>query len=208
MSIDDLRKGHGKFKTKIKMETNQENISNNHQVEQVREVLQLFQDGYTARDASKLDQFMELFYPSEEIELIGIGASVRGGNEWFQGVEAVRDIIAGDWEYWGNVLLDVSEAKISIQGDVAWLSTTGSIEQTSTHDEALKFYLEQMKDLLEDEHVDQDTRLVEATHFGMRRLRERLKGKGYKWSFVLTAVLIYTADGWRFHTIHWSMPVD
>lgn len=112
MSIDDLRKGHGEFKTKIKMETNQENFSKNHQVEQVREVLQQFLDGYTARDASKLNQFMELFYPSEEIEFIGIGASVRGGNEWFQGVEAVRDIIAGDWEYWGNVLLDVSKAKI------------------------------------------------------------------------------------------------
>lgn len=175
---------------------------------QVLEVLQQFQDGYKKRDLSQIDNFMELFHKSDEIELIGIGASVRGGNEWFQGYQAVRDIIVGDWEYWGDVILDVSGAKISIQGEVAWLSTTGNIEQTSTHDDALKYYLEQMKDILADEVQDEDTKLLEATHFGLRRLRERLKGRGYKWPFVLTAVLIYTQNSWLFHTIHWSMPVD
>jgi hypothetical protein len=49
---------------------------------------------------------------------------------------------------------------------------------------------------------------MEATHFGMRRLRERHKGEGHSWPFVLTAVLVRSDDGWRFHTIHWSMPVD
>ena len=175
---------------------------------QVLQVLQKFQLGYEKHDLSQIGSFMDLFYQSDEIELIGIGASVRGGNEWFQGVEAVRNIIEGDWEYWGNVLLDVEGAKISLYGDVAWLTTTGNIEQTSTHDQALKFYLEQMKDILVDDGSDEDTKLLEATHFGLRRLRERLKGKGYQWPFVFTAVLIYSQDDWRFHTIHWSMPVD
>jgi hypothetical protein len=175
---------------------------------QVRQVLKKFQDGYKKRDLSQIDSFMDLFLHSDEIELIGIGASMRGGNEWFQGFEAVKNIIEGDWEYWGNVLLDVDKAKISLFGDVAWLSTTGSIEQTSTHDEALKFYLEQMKDILVDEEDDDDTKLLDATHFGMRRLRERLKGQGHQWPFVFTAVLINSQDDWRFHTIHWSMPVD
>jgi hypothetical protein len=53
---------------------------------------------------------MDLFLQSDEIELIGIGASMRGGNEWFQGVEAVKSIIEGDWEYWGDVILDVEGA--------------------------------------------------------------------------------------------------
>ena len=62
---------------------------------QVREVLQKFQDGYTTRDKSKLDEFMQLFAPSEEIELIGVGASERGGREWFNGHAAIREIIGG-----------------------------------------------------------------------------------------------------------------
>ena len=49
---------------------------------------------------------------------------------------------------------------------------------------------------------------MKATHFGMRRIRERHKGKGHAWQFVLTAVLVRTGGQWQFHTIHWSMPVD
>jgi hypothetical protein len=177
-------------------------------IAEVREVFQRFQEGYTARDPSRLDEFMNLFVPSEEAELIGIGASVRGGNEWFQGPGAIREIIESDWTYWGDVILDVEGAKISLRGDVAWLSTSGELAQTQTFDDALEFYLEQMKELLEDQDADLDERLMEATHFGMRRLRERHKGMGHAWPFVFTAVVVRDQGGWRFHTIHWSMPVD
>ncbi len=82
----------------------------------VRETLQKFQDGYTLRDLSNLDEFMDLFEPGSDTELIGIGASVRGGNEWFQGFDQIRAIIASDWEYWGEVRIDVQGAKISFFG--------------------------------------------------------------------------------------------
>ena len=47
------------------------------------------------RDKSKLDEFMEVFAPIDLIELIGVGASERGDNEWFNGQAAIRDIIEG-----------------------------------------------------------------------------------------------------------------
>lgn len=180
----------------------------NDVIAEVREALQRFQDGYIVRDLSSLDDFMGLFEPGSETELIGIGASVRGGNEWFQGSEQIREIIASDWQYWGDVRIDVEGAKISALDDVAWLSTSGELVQTDTFDQALVFYLQQMKELLEKEDVDLDERLMEATHFGMRRLRERQKGGGYGWPFVLSAVLVKRDGPWRFHTLHWSMPVD
>lgn len=65
-----------------------------------------------------------------------------------------------------------------------------------------------MKQIIDDDGKDVDEKLVEATHFGIRRLRERLKGLGYKWPFVISAVLLQEDDQWRFHTIHWSMPVN
>jgi hypothetical protein len=176
--------------------------------DQVRASLQAFQDGYTARDFSKLDDFMELFVQDEGIELIGIGAAIRGGDEWFQGPEQVRDIIEGDWRYWGDVILDVPGAKITISGAVAWLSAQGQLVQTTTHDDALPFYMEQMERHLNDDSMDYDTRLLEATHFGLRRLRERLRGQGHAYPFTLTAILQLIDGRWRFHTIHWAMPVD
>ena len=54
-----------------------------HSMEAVRAVLQQFQDGYLARDVTKLDEFMMLFAPDEDIELIGIGAaSFLGSNKY------------------------------------------------------------------------------------------------------------------------------
>ncbi len=175
---------------------------------QVREVLQRFHEGYIARDLSRLDEFIQLFAQEGDAELIGIGAAERGGTEWFEGAESIREIIESDWTYWGDVSIDVAGARISVLGDVAWLSTTGKVTQTRTFEEALPLYLQQMKDLLENADMDADGRLVEATHFGMRRVRERHKGMGHAWPFVLTAVLVRAEGQWRFHTTHWSMPVD
>lgn len=179
-----------------------------HSIEAVRAVLQQFQDGYIARDVTKLDEFMTLFAPNEDIELIGVGAAKRAANEWFVGRAAIRDIVEGDWTYWGDVTLDVAGAKITVNGDVAWLTTTGAVTQTQAFNKALPQYLQQMKALLENKELDPDTQLMEATHFGMRRLRERSKGLGYSWPFTFVAVLIKSDGAWRFHTIHWSMPVD
>jgi len=179
-------------------------------ITEIQRVLQDFQDGYTARDISKLDEFMELFLPNDEVELIGVGASSRNQNEWFQGRTRIREIIESDWKYWGNVILEVKEAKVTVKDEVAWLSTIGSILQTDNihTDEVTGFSLKQMKELLNNETLSPKERLVEVSHFGIRRWREREKQTGYPWPFVFTAVLVKKEGQWRFHTIHWSMPVD
>lgn len=174
----------------------------------VRETLQQFQDGYLHRDIERLDEFMQLFADRDDVEMIGIGAADRGSFEWFEGPEAVREIIESDWTYWGDVKIDVRGAKVTNLNDVAWLSTTGTVTQTKTFEESLPFYLEQMKEKLEDENQSTVDKMMETTHYGLRRLREQQKGVGHQWPFVLTAVLIRSNAGWQFHTLHWSMPVD
>ena len=180
-------------------------------IEDVRGVLYKFQDAYTARDLARLDEAMRLFFQGEGVEMIGIGASERNGNEWFMGLPAIREIIQGDWEYWGDVCFDVRGAKITVVGDVAWLSTTGKVIQTGAFTQAMPLYVRQMKSFLEKvetEGADPDQAMMEATHYGIRRLRERAKGDGHPWPLVFTAVLVRGEAGWQFHTLHWSMPVD
>lgn len=86
---------------------------------EIRTVLREFQKGYKVRDTGKLDEFMMLFIQNDEIELIGISAFERGGGEWFEGLEKVKEIIQSDWEYWGDVVIDIPGAKITTNGDVA-----------------------------------------------------------------------------------------
>ena len=174
----------------------------------VRAVLQKFQDAYTARDLAGLDDCMQLFVQDDSIEMIGIGAAKRAATEWFEGVERVREIIESDWKYWGDVRLDVDSAKITVRGEVAWLSTTGTVTQTQAFDTAIQFHLNDMKAIFDQEGLSADEKLMEATHYGMRRLRERAKGLGYSWPFTFTAVLIKEGTEWHFHLLHWAMPVD
>ena len=54
-----------------------------HSIGEIRSVLQRFQDGYSARDVAQLEEYMMLFAPDEDIELIGIGAaSFLGSNKY------------------------------------------------------------------------------------------------------------------------------
>jgi hypothetical protein len=174
----------------------------------VQATLKKFQDGYTARDVGRLDDFMRLFVPNDEIEMIGIGAAKRAATEWFEGYSRIREIVENDWLYWGDVRLDVDGAKITINGETAWLSTTGTVTQTQAFDTAIEFHLNDMKAIFDREGLSVDEKLMEATHYGMRRLRERSKGIGYRWPFTFTAVLVKVDADWRFHTLHWAMPVD
>jgi hypothetical protein len=174
----------------------------------VRAALQRFQDGYTARQTARLDDFMQLFAPSDEIEMIGIGAAKRAAAEWFEGRSRIREIVANDWLYWGDVRLDVEGARITIHGGTAWLSTTGSVTQTQAFDTAIEFHLNDMKAIFDLDGLSADEKLMEATHYGLRRLRERSKGIGHSWPFTFTAVLVRVGTDWRFHTLHWAMPVD
>ncbi len=175
---------------------------------EIRSVLQKFQDGYIARDVANLDAFMRLFVQDESIEMIGIGAAKRAANEWFEGLQRIREIVENDWHYWGDVRLDVDGAKITINGETAWLSTTGTVTQTQAFDTAIEFHLNDMKAIFDREGLSADEKLMEVTHYGMRRLRERSKGIGYSWAFTFTAVLVEVGSDWRFHTLHWAMPVD
>ena len=50
-------------------------------IEQVRATLQRFQDGYTLRDVSRIDEFMTLF--ADDAEVIGTNGIRPGVSEWY-----------------------------------------------------------------------------------------------------------------------------
>ncbi len=176
--------------------------------DEVNLTLQKFQDGYTARDVTKLDEFMQLFVQDESIEMIGIGASKRAATEWFEGHSRIREIVESDWRYWGDVKLDVKGAKITANGETAWLSTTGTVTQTQAFDTAIELHVNDMKAFFERADLTADQKIMEATNYGIRRMYERSKGLGQSWPFTFTAVFMKVGSEWRFHTIHWSMPVE
>jgi hypothetical protein len=90
---------------------------------EVLKTLREFQEGYTRRDVSAIDSFVQKLFPrGKDSMVLGTDAG-----EWNRGSEAIADFIRKDWQGWGDVQLDVEAAALSSAGDVAWLVTTGDV---------------------------------------------------------------------------------
>lgn len=77
--------------------------------QEIRSLLQTFQDGYIHRDVSQLEAFMELFTPDAEV--IGTNGIKPGLDEWYTSRASARELVQGDWESWGDLRLDLEFVK-------------------------------------------------------------------------------------------------
>lgn len=89
------------------------------QINEVREVLTNFQNGYTNRDTSQIDEFLQMF--SDDIKYIGIAS-----HEFYSGKESVRDLTLWDWIKWFDLKIPVDEINIRTANNVAWFEVIGA----------------------------------------------------------------------------------
>jgi hypothetical protein len=97
--------------------------------------IRAFQSGYTKRNPAILPTFMEQLFPKDQ-DILVLGTD---SGEWIAGYPRVRDFIAGDWRGWGDVRLDVDNAMVSADNDVAWVTTTGTVGTGSLPTRAIRF---------------------------------------------------------------------
>lgn len=173
-------------------------------IDEVRDLLQKFQDGYTRRDLSLLDEFMELFIPGDELEVIGTNALKPGEGEWCLGQEAVRRLVSGDWEHWGEVVFDVAEAHIFVKGEVAWLATKGTVTDTIPVGERYNGYLGYVKQVLEDSQMSTRAKTLEIVSLGSDIVESLSLSETYVWPFRFMAVAVKQEGVWRFHQMQFS----
>jgi hypothetical protein len=85
--------------------------------------LYAFQDGYTQRDTSGLESFMEQLF--SEDNLLVLGTMPR---EVLTNHERAKSLVSSDWRSWGDCRFLMDEAHISASGNVAWVSTIGYVK--------------------------------------------------------------------------------
>jgi len=84
--------------------------------------LSKFQDGYSKRDTSQVESFMQSLYSKEDILILG---TMPG--EVFSGFERASYLVQSDWESWGDCKFVIDSANISSKEDIAWFSTRGFV---------------------------------------------------------------------------------
>jgi hypothetical protein len=175
-------------------------------IEQVRSVLQQFQDGYTQRDVTRLDEFMQLFTDDAGLEVIGTNGIKPGVDEWYVDKAGVRELVKGDWKFWGDLRLDVEGAHIQAHGAVAWLATPGTVSTTIRAEEDFQSYLQRIKDVIDQAGPSAEEKLLDILRGGTNTVYELRRGEQFVWPFRFTAVMLKQADDWRFQQMQFSFP--
>ena len=170
---------------------------------EIRLLLQRFQEGYTRRDVSQTDSFMELF--SADVEVIGTNGVNPGFQEWYLDRASARELVEGDWQGWGDLRLDLDSMSIHSRGEVGWVAATATVTQT-IGSENYASYLEFIKTFLDDSNLSAEQKLLHILRGGTNTLYELRRGEKFVWPLRFTAVVLRAAEGWKFAQINFSFP--
>jgi len=171
--------------------------------QEILALLQTFQDGYTRRDPDQLDPFMELF--TLDAEVIGTNGVQPGTDEWYTSREAARELVEGDWRYWGDLRLDLETASIRARGEVGWIAATAVVTQR-IGDENYATFLEFIKEYIDKPGISPERKLHYILRGGTNTVYELRRGEKFAWPLRFTAVVARETDGWKFAQMNFSFP--
>ena len=171
--------------------------------DEIRSLLQAFQEGYIHRDVTKADVFMELF--TADAEVIGTNGVKPGVDEWHMDRATARDLVEGDWYGWGDLRLDLDSMSVHSRGDVGWVAASATVTKTIGEENYVS-YLEFVKKFLDDPNLSAEQKLLHILRGGTNTVYELRRGEKFVWALRFTAVVVHEADGWKFAQMNFSFP--
>ena len=171
--------------------------------QEIRALLDAFQQGYTQRDLAQVDAFLDLF--SEDIEVIGTNGQKPGVDEWYLDRASARELVHGDWEGWGDLRLDLASISIRARGDVGWIAASATVSQTIGI-ENYESYLDFVRKFLDESTLPAQQKLHYILRGGANTVYEISRGDKFVWPLRLTAVVVREAPGWKFAQLNFSFP--
>ena len=173
-------------------------------IEEVREALGVFQEGYTKRDMNYVDEYMkEVFLLEEEQVVIGTDAE-----ELCIGNKAIRGIIESDWKFWGDFTMNVDGASITVNGDIAYFSTKAMIKRTIPKTKMLEWATDSANRFFKEESKNSKHKLMDTLSSILEFLQESERGEVYIAPMRFSGVLVKCEGKWLIHHAQYSDYTD
>ncbi len=172
--------------------------------DEIRALLQAFQEGYLRRDLAQVETFMDLF--TADAEAIGTNGIRPGEGEWYTGQEAVRALVAGDWQSWGDLRLDLENASIHPHENTGWVALLATVTQTIEAQQGYAAWLETVGKYIATSGPGAEEKVGEILRGGSNTLHELGRGESFTWPLRLTAVVVRQEQAWKFAQLHFSYP--
>jgi hypothetical protein len=170
--------------------------------QEILALLQAFQDGYTRRDVSQVDTFMELF--TKDVEIIGTNGVKPGVDEWYVDNASAQELVEGDWQGWGDLKLDLENASIKVNGDVGWIAVSATVS-TIIGTENYDSYLQNIRKFIDTSDLPAEQKLHFILRGGTNTVYELHRGDHFVWPLRLTAVVVHKEE-WKFAQVNFSFP--
>lgn len=176
---------------------------------ELREVLNIFEQAYIERDVSKIDNFMETLFDKEE-NVIVVGTSC---GELCLGYEEVKELFLGDWEYWGDLRIKDDETTIVPLGNTALIHTTGTIKysfnsKSDTYTRYLGYIKAYFDGVSSNSKKANKVKITEINWTLCHLLNQRNSvERDYLWDLGISLVLIKKETRWIIRQMQFSLPV-
>ncbi len=182
------------------------------EIKEIKNILKVFQTGYTERDTSKvLDWCEKLFY--DNIEIIGTYSIKSGSREWQSGMENAVRAFRGDWLGWGDLESNIEDANIGVDNDLAWISFEATIKRNPensrgrTADESFGNILKHISDeIVTKKDIPNKNKILEIGYYTSLLLYQYGLGEEFIWPIRISGVLQKKENEWKFRQMHFSHP--
>lgn len=173
--------------------------NSNEEIKEIRNVLQAFQDGYTKRDLNYVDEYMkEVFLCDEDLVVIGTDAE-----ELCLGIDATRGIVESDWKYWGDFKLNVDDAIICVNGDVAYFTTKALLNRIISNETILNWISNSAKYTFESKATPKQ-KLMQSLLDTVDFLYENERGETFITPMRFSGVLVKKDGKWLIQHVQYS----
>jgi len=177
--------------------------NSNEEIQEIRKVLQVFQDGYTKRDLNYVDEYMkEVFLLDEDLVVIGTDAE-----ELCLGIDATRGIVQSDWKFWGDFKMNVEDAIICVNGEVAYFTTKAILNRIVPTEKILQWISGSAEYTFKSEKT-QKQKIMEVLWNIVDFLCESEKGETYITPMRFSGVLVKEDGRWLIQHAQYSDYTD
>lgn len=172
--------------------------------EEIIKILEKFQEGYTNRDTTIVEKYVEELF-SENILIIGTGAS-----EWCDDIEDVKRLVKNDWKYWGDLRINIEEAKTRTENNISWIAVPGTSTRNFKSEDYIydRYGINDINRILNDENLSKKVKILEIITDAADILREvELTGTKFVYPIRVAGSLVRKNGGWKFRQMVFSYPL-
>ena len=187
-------------------------LSNSHSLnieKEISSLIESFQKAYQLKNPTQAALYTKQWFGDNEESFI-IGTSI---NEWCLGLKEIEDLFRGDWDYWGDVSMDIPNAYIKYDEEMAIVYIPATVRYDFDHkSETDERYLGYMtSDILDEEIADNDSvlfaRMQESNYILNHYLRQRNnEQRSYNWDLGISMILQKSEGKWSINQMQYSMP--